>query len=62
VGSINDRDIIFKRKRDFKNMPQEVQETIEEVLKILDSEYKDNRNRYEDPGGYVVVLEKNRRL
>lgn len=39
-------------------MTQEVQETIEGVLKILVSEYRANRNRYEDPGGYVVVLEK----
>lgn len=41
-----------------KNMPQEVQETIEEILQILDSEYGANRNRYEDDGGYVVVVEK----
>ena len=35
-----------------RNKPQEVQET------ILDTEYGANRNKYEDDGGYVVVVEK----
>lgn len=35
-------------------MPQELQETIEEILQILDSEYGSNRNRYEDARGYIV--------
>lgn len=41
-----------------KTMPQEVQETILGILQILDTEYGDNRNKYEDDGGYIVVVEK----
>jgi hypothetical protein len=52
-------EIAYSREKGIlKNMPQEVQETIEEILQILDSEYGANRNRYEDAGGYVVVVEK----
>ncbi|RDY22522.1 hypothetical protein CHF27_012995 [Romboutsia maritimum] len=41
-----------------KNMPQEVQKTIQEILQILDSQYGADRNKYEYAGGYVVVVEK----
>ena len=41
-----------------KNMPQEVQKTIQEILQILDSQYGADRNKYEDDGGYVVVVDK----
>ncbi len=52
-------EIAYSREKGIlRNMPQEVQETIEEILQILDSEYGANRNRYEDAGGYVVVVEK----
>lgn len=52
-------EIAYSREKGIlKNIPQEVQETIEEILQILDSEYGANRNRYEDAGGYVVVVEK----
>lgn len=52
-------EIAYLREQEvLKTMPQEVQKTIEEILHILDSEYGANRNRYEDDGGYVVVVEK----
>jgi hypothetical protein len=41
-----------------KNIPQEVQKAIEGILEILDIEYGTDRNKYEDDGGYVVVIEK----
>ena len=41
-----------------KTMPQDVQETILGILQILNTEYGANRNKYEDDGGYVVVVEK----
>lgn len=47
-----------KEKEILRNMPQEVQETIEGILQILDSEYGANRNTHEDDGGYVIVVEK----
>lgn len=40
------------------SMPQEVQEAIKGILEILDTEYGADRNKYEDDGGYVVVLER----
>lgn len=36
----------------------EVQETILGILQILDSEYGADRDKYEDDGGYVIVVEK----
>lgn len=52
-------EIVHSREKGiFKNMPQEVQETIERILEILDTEYGVERNKYEDDGGYVVVVEK----
>ncbi len=47
-----------KEKEILRNMPQEVQETVREILQILDSEYGADRNKYEDNGGYVIVVEK----
>lgn len=47
-----------REKGVLKTMPQEVQEAIARILEILDSEYGAYRNKYEDDGGYVVVLEK----
>lgn len=41
-----------------KNMRHEVQEVIDGILEILDTEYGADRNKYEDDGGYVVVVEK----
>lgn len=52
-------EIAYSREKGiFKNMPQEVQEAIERILEILDTEYGVERNKYEDDGGYVVVVEK----
>lgn len=47
-----------REKGILKNMPHEVQEAIERILEILDTEYGVERNKYEDDGGYVVVVEK----
>lgn len=38
-------------------LPSEVQEVIKGILEILDSEYGDDRDKYVDNGGYVVVIE-----
>ncbi|SHH32384.1 hypothetical protein SAMN02745196_00008 [Clostridium collagenovorans DSM 3089] len=48
----------LNEKEKLKALPHEVQETIEGILQILDTEYGANRNKYEDDGGYVVVVEK----
>jgi hypothetical protein len=40
------------------SMPQEVQEIIQGILQVLDSEYGADRNQYEDNGGYVIIVEK----
>ncbi|MNP31087.1 hypothetical protein D3C76_1241930 [compost metagenome] len=40
-----------------KPLPNEVQETIQAMLQILDTEYGADRNKYEDGGGYVIVVE-----
>jgi len=47
-----------REKGVLKTMPQEVQEAIARILEILDSEYGAYRNKYEDDGGYVLVVEK----
>lgn len=38
-------------------MPIEVQESIKSILVILDDSYGENRNKYSDDGGYVIVVE-----
>lgn len=38
-------------------LPAEVQEVIKGILEILDSEYGEDRDKYADNGGYVVVVE-----
>lgn len=48
----------LSEKEILKTIPQEVQETIEGILLILDSQYGGDRNKYGDDGGYVVVVEK----
>ncbi|WP_160669659.1 hypothetical protein [Clostridium sp. C8-1-8] len=40
-----------------KKFPSEVQQSIKKVLKILDYEYGEDRDKYKDDGGYVVVVE-----
>ncbi|MCJ8173505.1 hypothetical protein [Clostridium botulinum] len=40
------------------SFPQKVQETMLGILQILDIEYGANRNKYEDDGGYVIIVEK----
>ncbi|MBK5241681.1 hypothetical protein [Clostridium sp.] len=48
----------LKEKEILKGLPWEVQENIKGILQILDREYGENRNKYEDNGGYVLVIEK----
>lgn len=48
----------LREKYKIKSMPQEVQKTIQGILKILDTEYGTDRNKYENDGGYVIVVEK----
>lgn len=40
-----------------KSLPKELQETIQGILQILDTEYGADRNKNEDDGGYVLVVE-----
>lgn len=40
-----------------KVLQVEVQGVIRGVLEILDSEYRSNRDKYADDGGYVIVVE-----
>lgn len=46
--------LVEKHKVD--KLPIEVQENIEGILTILDEEYGENRDQYND-GGYVIVIE-----
>lgn len=41
-----------------KSMPQEVQEVIKGILEVLDEEYGADRDKYEDYGGDVLVVER----
>lgn len=43
-----------------KSLPKEVQETIQEMLRVLDTEYGADRSKYEDNEGYVIVVEEER--
>ncbi|MBU3190159.1 hypothetical protein K9O30_13705 [Clostridium bowmanii] len=52
-------EIAYLKEMDkLKDMPQEVQEKIQGILKILDSEYGADRRKYEDNGGYIIVVER----
>jgi len=48
----------LREKGSLINMQQEVKEVVEGILEILDTEYGAGRNKYEDDGGYVVVIER----
>ena len=39
------------------NYPEEVIDSIYEIIEILDDNYGQNRNIYNDLGGYVLVAE-----
>ncbi|MGG7178342.1 hypothetical protein ACQPU1_12145 [Clostridium paraputrificum] len=47
----------LSEKERLKVLPQKVQETIQGILQILDTEYGADRNKYEDNGGYIIVVE-----
>lgn len=47
----------LKESDKIKQLPQETQEIILSTLKVLESVYGANRNKYEDDGGYVIVVE-----
>lgn len=48
----------LREQEKLKFLPKEVQETIQGILQILDTEYGADRNKYEDDGGYVIVVER----
>lgn len=48
----------LREKEKVNILPQEVQETIQGILEVLDTEYGAERNKYEDNGGYVIVVER----
>lgn len=48
----------LQEKGKVKSLPQEVQEVVGSILEILDSEYGAERSKYEDDGGYIIVVEK----
>lgn len=51
-------EIAYLKEEDrIKLMPQEIRETVLGILTVLESEYGKDR-KYEDDGGYVVILEK----
>lgn len=51
-------EIAYLKEEDrIKLMPREIKETVLGILKVLESEYGKDR-KYEDDGGYAVVLEK----
>jgi hypothetical protein len=39
-------------------LPNELQEKLYSILQVLDEEYGSERMKYEDAGGYVVIIEK----
>lgn len=47
----------LKESDKIKEMPQELQEAILKIVTTLDLEYGANRNKYEDDGGYVIIIE-----
>ncbi|WP_303859850.1 hypothetical protein [Alkalibaculum bacchi] len=47
----------LKEKEKIHSLPQEVQEAIIEILQILDLGYGEERDKYNDDGGYVLVVE-----
>jgi hypothetical protein len=48
----------FREQEKVIFMSKEVQETIQGILQILDTEYGADRDKYKDDGGYVIVVEK----
>ena len=46
----------LKRNERVRFLPKEVQETIQGILQVLDTEYGADRNKYEDDEGYVIVV------
>lgn len=52
----------FKEKEKIKVLPHEIQILILNILQILDTEYGANRNRIDDDGGYVIIVEKKEEL
>lgn len=45
-------------KEKFRTMPQEVKAVIKKILRILDTEYGADRDKYENNGGYVILVDK----
>ncbi|MBU3144636.1 hypothetical protein [Clostridium sp. CF012] len=52
-------ELVYLKEMDkLKAMPQEGQETIQGILRILDTEYGADRKQYEDNGGYIIIVER----
>lgn len=48
----------LREQEKLKFLPKEVQEIIQGMLQILDTEYGTDRNKYEDDGGYIIAVER----
>lgn len=47
----------LKEEKEIETIPIEVREVIKGILKILEDEYGVDRDKYNDNGGYVIVVE-----
>ncbi|WP_160169940.1 hypothetical protein [Clostridium hydrogeniformans] len=47
----------LKEREEVRFLQKEVQETIQGILQILDTQYGADRNKYEGDGAYVIALE-----
>lgn len=41
-----------------QKLPKELQHIIQDILVVLDTEYGEDRDKYSDDGGYIIVVEK----
>lgn len=47
----------LREKEILRTLPKEVGAVVLRILQILDTEYGENRNKYADDGGYVIIAE-----
>ena len=47
----------LKEREEVRFLQKEVQETIQGILQILDTQHGADRNKYEGDGAYVIALE-----
>lgn len=56
-------EVTYSREREiFKKLPHEVQQVVQGILKMLDSEYGEDRDKYADDGGYIIIIDGYRKL